>query len=261
MFYESMHSAGDGYLRLLDESRDFSFPLHLHTSFELLCVEEGEMTVTVGGLDFSVRAGECALILPGQPHAYRTGEHSLCRICIFSADHLPDLHRYAADKRHVPVFPQPEKDFFGRIAARKDDVFRLKALLYEAAGAYAAGEACPALSGEDDGLVCGIVRYIEENYTGQLTLKMLAEHFGYNYRYLSGVINRAFRMSFTQVLAQYRVSRACALLKQGGLTVTEIAGRSGFATQRNFNRAFRAMTGKTPKEYISDAKNPPPACP
>lgn len=255
MFYESIHSAGERYLRLLDENRNFSFPLHLHTSFELLCVEDGEMTVTVSGLDFSVQAGECALILPGQPHAYRTEQHSLCRICIFSTDHLPDLHRYAADRCHVPVFPQPGEDFIGRIAERKNDIFRLKALLYEAAGAYAAGEVCPPLSEEDDSLICGIVNYIEEHYTGQLTLKMLAEHFGYNYRYLSGVINQAFRMNFAQVLTQYRISRACALLKQGGLTIAEIARCSGFATQRNFNRAFRAMTGKSPKEYLSDANS------
>ena len=250
MFYEHNHSSGELYLRLLDENRDFSFPLHLHASFELLCVDEGEMTVTVGGSDFPVREGECALILPGQPHAYATAVHSICRICIFSADYLPDLHRHCAGQRHRPVFSQPVADLFDRLRERRGNIFLMKAMFYEVAGAYAAGEICGELLPEDDSLVCEIVRYIEAHYTGSVTLRDLAGQLGYNYRYLSGVVNRAFRASFPQVVSQYRVSHACGLLRVGLLPVAEVAEQSGFDSMRSFDRTFKAVTGMTPREYV-----------
>lgn len=51
--------------------------------------------------------------------------------------------------------------------------------------------------------------------------------------------------------AEARLERACALLRRGHATVTEIAYEAGFSSLATFYRWFRRKTGKTPTEYRS----------
>ena len=45
------------------------------------------------------------------------------------------------------------------------------------------------------------------------------------------------------------VKKAMALLKNGDMKMTEIAGFSGFSNIRSFNRTFKKHFGKSPVEY------------
>ena len=80
-------------------------------------------------------------------------------------------------------------------------------------------------------------------------LEAMAKELGYHYRYLSTVVNRCFGAGFSEVVNRYRVDLACRLLRQTDESITEIASRVGYDSQRNFNRSFKAVTGKTPREY------------
>lgn len=53
---------------------------------------------------------------------------------------------------------------------------------------------------------------------------------------------------YQQILDDYRRQQALALLKQGRVSVKEIAWKLGFANQSAFTRAFKRWTGKTPRE-------------
>lgn len=241
MFYEHSRSIGDRYLRVGKRSELFSFPLHLHKSFEMIAVEKGEMTVQIGGREYLLTQGEVALIFPGQIHGYCANGSGQCRLCIFSADFLPEL-----EPTHHPVF-RPDPRFMDRLYEERGRLFASKALLYEMAATYVKGAPCEAPA-EETALICEIAAFIDRRFTEKLTLRQVAEHFGYNYRYMSGLINRHFGESFPKVINQFRISRACFLLRKGEQTITEIAAECGFDSQRNFNRVFKELTGKTPKE-------------
>ena len=98
-------------------------------------------------------------------------------------------------------------------------------------------------------LLCAVVKYIEKNFAEPITLSAMAKELGYHYRYLSTVVNRCFGAGFSEVVNRYRVDLACRLLRQTDENITEIASRVGYDSQRNFNRSFKAVTGKTPREY------------
>lgn len=251
MRYELFRSQGNLYFSISGKpSRNFHFPLHFHKSFELLFVEEGEQTVHIDGIDFRVCGGECALILPGQFHSYRTQHHSVCWICIFSADFLPDLDQYCRDiQTHHPVFCIDDAQFHQKLWKVRNDVFAVKSKLYDLAARYVSGEPFCEFDREENHLFYDIAQYINEHFTEPLTLHDLAEQFGYNYRYMSGIVNRCFHLSFSKVLRQYRIDHACRLLKESEHSITDISSLCGFDTTRNFNQSFKDIMKMTPKEY------------
>lgn len=252
MLYEYQHSKGNHHFSVSERgSVDFNFHLHLHKSFEVVFVEEGELLVHISGNDFTVKAGECALVLPGQLHSYATPVHSLCYICIFAQDYTPDLDRYCrTEQKHYPVFVNSVPRLWDVLESATAQIFRIKSLLYDLAARYTAGPPYNEFKLENDSLICNIVSYIEEHYTEPLTLQQLASQFGYNYRYMSSVINRCFKTSFSQLVNQYRINYACNLLRENDLSITEISEQCGFDSQRNFNRNFKSFTGLTPREYM-----------
>lgn len=85
-FYEQIRSIGNNYL-YFQFDKDFSFPLHLHKSFEFIYVENGNMEIQVGDKTFLLQKNKAALIFPGQLHAYSTKEHSEI-FCVYSQQTL-----------------------------------------------------------------------------------------------------------------------------------------------------------------------------
>ncbi|NJS10840.1 MAG: helix-turn-helix transcriptional regulator, partial [Microcoleus sp. CSU_2_2] len=53
-----------------------------------------------------------------------------------------------------------------------------------------------------------------------------------------------------QYVIQQRVERAKQLLRQGQMSIGEIAIACGFSHQSHFNRHFKRLTGVTPKTWI-----------
>jgi AraC-like DNA-binding protein len=79
----------------------------------------------------------------------------------------------------------------------------------------------------------------------------MSSDLGYNYRYVSGVVNKFFRLSFLGVVNRYRVNYACDLLVNTEKGITEISMICGFESTRSFNRNFRSITGVSPRDYRS----------
>ena len=68
-----------------------------------------------------------------------------------------------------------------------------------------------------------------------------------------GAFSRFFRMhtgkTFPAFRNELRVGRACTLLIEGDLTITEVALRCGFVNLSNFNRQFRRLKDISPHEF------------
>lgn len=252
MFFEQKHSSDKEFLMSASSghAENFSFPLHLHRNCEFIYVEDGVLRVGINGFDFDVKRGEGAFILPNQPHEFSTPEHSKCWLVIFSADHIPALKEFVLAKAYFsPVIKPNFPDLQGTLRQSKSNPFRIRSVLYELAALYYEGEAMPQLAIQDDALVCRVVEYINAHYTESLTLQTMSKDLGYSYRYMSGVVNKLFKLTLPQVVSKYRINYACELLAETQEVITEIALRCGFGSVRNFNRSFKTVMGISPKEY------------
>ena len=256
MFYEEKHSAKKDFFSITQSfNNNFNFPLHLHENYEFFLVEEGGMQVEICGNHYDLKPHEGALILPNQPHAYLTAEHSISWGAIFSPDLIPELKRIVSAKGYFsPIIRFGERDIKAELMKNKSNPLKLRSLLYELAAIYTDGEPAPRLSSSDSDTVGKLVSYIDAHYTEQLTLEDLSLALGYSYRYMSGVINKFFRKPLPQVVNRYRVSYACKLLTDSKTDISEIALTCGFGSMRSFNRNFKAVMGLTPREYRNDNK-------
>ena len=78
--------------------------------------------------------------------------------------------------------------------------------------------------------------------------------YGYvNKNYLSDVFSRTLGMTFTQYKNSVRVRHAKEMILQGGLSMTEIAHRTGFDSSSRFSKVFHQIEGMSPQQY--QAKN------
>ncbi|MFJ6656726.1 helix-turn-helix domain-containing protein [Streptomyces sp. NPDC091377] len=68
---------------------------------------------------------------------------------------------------------------------------------------------------------------------------------------------RTFRATFGETPHRYlqrrRVERAMFLLRETGLTATDICFKVGFASPGTFSRTFREIVGRSPREYRKQA--------
>ena len=106
-------------------------------------------------------------------------------------------------------------------------------------------------------LLDGIRRVMEETdeyCQPEFTVATLAKLIDSNERYLSMVVNDHFGKSFTEVLNDYRIKKACERLttnnaKYAQLTIAAIGQSVGYKSQTTFVKQFRKCTGLTPSVY------------
>ena len=55
--------------------------------------------------------------------------------------------------------------------------------------------------------------------------------------------------NLTEAILELRVKKACELLKNTSLKISEIAPMVGYETAANFSKVFKKMMNITPREY------------
>jgi AraC-like DNA-binding protein len=118
-------------------------------------------------------------------------------------------------------------------------------------------KALRATTEETDELFQKIITALREEklFTNpNLTIQDLAAAVGSNRTYVSACINRRTNFSFSQLVAQYRVENAKAILAdpQYGTdhdAVSSAIALSGFTSDQTFYRIFKELTGQTPLQY------------
>jgi AraC-like DNA-binding protein len=56
-------------------------------------------------------------------------------------------------------------------------------------------------------------------------------------------------LTYTQLVNQARVTKACQRLAQQDVRIRKIARETGFATPSSFSRAFQSWTGTSPRDF------------
>ncbi|WP_337885527.1 AraC family transcriptional regulator [Fischerella thermalis] len=111
----------------------------------------------------------------------------------------------------------------------------------------------PVIATNSDGLPKHKLRktleYIHTHLNQDIKLADLAGSVGMSQYYFVRLFKQSMGIAPYQYVIQQRVEKSKQLLKQGKVTITDIALQCGFANQSHFTKHFRQITGVTPKAY------------
>ena len=249
MFYQTQHFGLSEYFHK-ESGKNFSFPMHIHHSFEFIMILDGSMTVCAGKDRYELKKGEGILIFPEQLHSLEStsSEHLLF---IFSADIVSAF--YSKHSSELPkcariTVPPHLIEEISRLDAQSS-IIKLKGTLYSLCAILDDNGEYVKRKAVENGLLYSIFDFVENHFDKSCTLDELGNVLGYNSSYLSRYFSDATGMPFVSFVNQYRISRACHMLKNSDKTILECAYECGCTSLRSFNRNFKLYMGATPKEY------------
>ena len=249
ILYENERSDKTNYLYHQD-NENLHFQRHTHYSFEVIFVFGGELLCEVENTLYTLKEGRALLVLPGQIHSYKTVNYCKSYLCVFSNDLVPSFYAAVKGKKlSSPVFRFSGSRLADILKDDRFNIFIKKSALYEICGTVM--EQSSVIEAEStDFILTGIIAfYVQNNFTKDISLKKIADEYGYNYTYLSAFFNKTFKKNFSAYVNEFRLQYAAHLMETSSCTVTDAAYSSGFSTIRNFNSAFKKAYGKPPRQY------------
>lgn len=254
---------------------------HFHPEYQLGLVLRSAGYRIVGDNITPLKAGDFTFLGPNLPHLWNNDEeHSRSRrgvhgyVVHFREDFLgaeflrqpemrdiarllhrsiPGLRVTGGTRQRAAEMLQAlgEHDGFKRIL----DLLAILQLLAEAPSedlhpiASAGFAANPAPAPGESERVNRICRYVHDHLGEPLCRDEAAALIHLSPSAFSRYFKRHTGKNFHDFVAELRVGRACRLLSEGELNVTEIAYASGFANLASFNRCFRRLKKANPTEF------------
>lgn len=95
----------------------------------------------------------------------------------------------------------------------------------------------------------GIVRYMQEHLSEEISLTVLAEEFHLSAQYISQLFKNEIGVNFLTYLTSIRMEQARKLLLSTSLSIAEISEKTGYSDYRVFTKVFKKIEGVTPSQY------------
>jgi AraC-like DNA-binding protein len=95
-------------------------------------------------------------------------------------------------------------------------------------------------------------RFIEEHSGEELSLRKVAKAVSISANHMSDKFKQVTGVNFVDFVAHVRFEKACNLLLNSNLRISEIAFAVGFQSLSQFNRVFRKLSGQSPTEFRSE---------
>ncbi len=261
---------------------DDSMFIHGHADFsELVIVMDGTAEHIVENERFVVKKGDVFVMGRDIRHGYNNAEDfRICNImfrpeALLNGDH--DIKQYAGFHALFLLEAQinDAQGFSSRLKLSHSDfteLERLTDMAMEEYGADLPGKKtrlmslfmqivvmlsrlydAPAKLREIGGMA-EAAAFMENHYMEDITIEQVLEISHYSQRHFIRLFSAAYNTTPQKYLMNIRIRRACALLRETALPITEVALRCGFSDSNYFSRAFRKVNGITPSQYRNTAE-------
>lgn len=97
--------------------------------------------------------------------------------------------------------------------------------------------------------IWSIATYIESNIKQEVNYKTLERITGFSYRHIRTIVKSATGMSLSNYILNRRIANAAFDLIHSPRSITDIAFEYDFNSYDAFARAFKRVTGKSPKQF------------
>ena len=260
---------------------------HSHLALEIDLFGEGcRGTYVIGEREYSIEPGDIFVLRSNEEHSiiHMEGpENCICTGLQFSPDFIWSPSNELCDMKHVySLFSDSNPKFDNKLDIQHETTEKIKGLLEDIVDEFS--DACleyslmvkvklisilillartydnialddPAahIKKENRMHIENAMNYIDMHLDEQLTLEKLSEVAAMSSSYFSQLFKMLNGFSAWEYIVEKRIEQAQTLLLATEAPVLDIAFQCGFNNTTNFNRAFKKMTGMSPREYRSKA--------
>lgn len=94
-----------------------------------------------------------------------------------------------------------------------------------------------------------IKQFIDNNYTNcELSATLISDHFNIKTSSLSLMFKKTYNVGMLDYITNLRIQKAKELLENSALSLDEISDSVGYSNTRSFFRAFKRITGNSPRK-------------
>jgi AraC-like DNA-binding protein len=98
------------------------------------------------------------------------------------------------------------------------------------------------------------LQFIEANYSRDISISNISEFIGLNKNYFSAFFKENMKITPQEFLINFRINKACDLLENNALTVSNVARSVGYNDPLGFSKIFKRVKGCSPKKYRENSK-------
>ncbi len=102
-------------------------------------------------------------------------------------------------------------------------------------------------------LLSRALRFMEEHAVEDISRDRAAQVACLSPGHFSHLLHEKTGRTFTDLLGQFRIDRACQLLRRSGKSLIQVSFECGFRDQSYFTKVFRRYMGMTPRQYRRSA--------
>lgn len=255
MFYQLEHIGRIDCFKK-EQGENFSYPLHLHQSFELIYLEEGEMTVTINNTPYHLQKNELLFIFPNQIHSIQStiskhtlfifSPHIIQSFFIEKNGKLPKSNRLILPEGYVQLLKE---------LSQESSTYQIKGFLYLICDLFDKQNHYADAISTPENFLSNILLYIENHFKEACTIGDIAKSTLYNPEYLSRTFKKNIGISCKEYITVRRLSYATYLLTKTDANCLSCALESGFNSLRSFNRNFKQFLNVSPMEYKAKMHN------
>ena len=260
-------------------SKKWADTTHFHVDSELHIILKGDALIEIDGEEVNVSEGDICLLAPHSSHYPKSNSDTLEKINFY----FSIAKNYRAEKNfqsfseytlYSNIFKSVKKYFIinntqlasiaqklvsEKYSMQNEHIFSAHLALFYITLAscireHLIPESRPLIreSAEGERLFNRrkiVEEFFQKRYDEDVGIDDLAKELCLSSPHTHRIVKHVFNDGFKKTLMKQRIDHACMLIKQGGLTLNNIAYRCGYTSYNGFLAAFKIYTGKTPKEY------------
>lgn len=93
------------------------------------------------------------------------------------------------------------------------------------------------------------IDYIKDNYYKSITVSDVSNYLTIDRSYFYKIFKESMMTTPQQYIIEYRIEKACSLLRKSSYSISKISNLVGFSSQAYFSKVFKKTLNITPFEY------------
>ncbi len=264
---------------------DFAFPGESHDFWEFLCVDKGEVIVTAGDRQVSLKKDNVIFHKPNEFHAVRSNGKVAPNLVVLSFECTSPFMNFFADR--IMDITESERNLLAHIILEARNLFstpiddpyltrmervekppfgceqmikiHLEQFLLQLArrygNLYPNGRESGAMKQKSDNeLHTRIINYLEDHIHTQITIEQICRDNLIGRSQLQKLFRDKNGCGIINYFSHMKIDAAKQMIRNQSLNFTQIADVLGYTSVHYFSRQFKKLTGMTPSEYASSIK-------